>query len=223
QGLTATYLPKLIGKLVGGGGLKLALSGLGNIIPGIGTLIGAAGPIGIAVVAIGAAVAIFAAAWKGNWFGIRDHAANAVKAIKGIAKGLADTLKGALKAVTSWGNNVVNKAKSAWQKAAAWLKKATSAKSSTPTPSTTYTPPSGFEDQGGIDYYGQHGFEGMVRKPTTFLAGEAGPEYVSISPRGRGGRGLVIYGPLIQIMGSADEATVDRALEKLTRRMRKLA
>jgi hypothetical protein len=31
------------------------------------------------------------------------------------------------------------------------------------------------------------GFEGMVSNPTMFLAGEAGPEYVSVTPRGSSG------------------------------------
>lgn len=34
------------------------------------------------------------------------------------------------------------------------------------------------------DVKAQHGFDGVVRKPTWFLAGEAGPEHVSVTPRG---------------------------------------
>jgi hypothetical protein len=59
---------------------------------------------------------------------------------------------------------------------------------------------------------GQHGFEGVVEKPTWFLAGEAGPERVSISPGRRGASGgISIQGPLVQIMGSADRATAEYA------------
>jgi hypothetical protein len=37
-----------------------------------------------------------------------------------------------------------------------------------------------------------NGFEGMVNSPTMFLAGEAGPESVSITPRGKSGGGIII-------------------------------
>jgi hypothetical protein len=36
------------------------------------------------------------------------------------------------------------------------------------------------------------GFEGMVRQPTTFVAGEAGPEYLSVHPVGQGEGGQAI-------------------------------
>lgn len=50
-----------------------------------------------------------------------------------------------------------------------------------PTPTPTPEPP---------DEYAQHGFQGWVTSPTRFLAGEAGAEYVSITPRNRTERGL---------------------------------
>lgn len=37
--------------------------------------------------------------------------------------------------------------------------------------------------------YAQHGFEGMVTKPTMFLAGESGSEHISIRPIGKGSSG----------------------------------
>ena len=96
QGLTATYLPMLIGNLVGGGGLTAAFSSVGGMIPGLGSLIGMAGPVGIAIVAIGAGVALFAAAWKNNWFGIRDITKNVTDAIGGFLKGLMNSIKKAI-------------------------------------------------------------------------------------------------------------------------------
>ncbi|MEM2128008.1 MAG: hypothetical protein QXH67_07290, partial [Candidatus Bathyarchaeia archaeon] len=68
---------------------------------------------------------------------------------------------------------------------------------------------------------GQYGFEGLVGRPTLFLAGEAGPEYVSIRPEGRGA-GVNIRGPLIHIEGSADEKTVAKAIRELERILRSI-
>lgn len=38
----------------------------------------------------------------------------------------------------------------------------------------------------------QHGFEGILNKPTLFIAGEAGPEHVKITPGGKGTMKLVV-------------------------------
>jgi len=69
----------------------------------------------------------------------------------------------------------------------------------------------------------QHGFEGMVTKPTAFLAGEAGPEYVSVTPQSQGGRQLVINGPLVVIEGSADPKTARLAADLIMQELRKIA
>jgi len=69
----------------------------------------------------------------------------------------------------------------------------------------------------------QHGFEGMVTKPTAFLAGEAGPEYVSVTPKGQGGRQLVIHGPLVVIEGNADPKTAKMAADFIMQELRKIA
>lgn len=67
----------------------------------------------------------------------------------------------------------------------------------------------------------QRGFSGVVRRPTLFLAGEAGPEYVHVAPRGRApAPSLTITGPLVQVMGSADRATAERAAELVKRALR---
>lgn len=44
------------------------------------------------------------------------------------------------------------------------------------------------------------GFNGMVNRPTTFLAGEAGPEQVSITPNGRSGGGGITV--VVNVQGS---------------------
>lgn len=73
---------------------------------------------------------------------------------------------------------------------------------------TTITP-------GNIPHF-QHGFEGMISRPTLFLAGEAGAESVSIQPTGRGrSGGVTINGPLIVIQGSADRATAEAAAKMI--------
>jgi len=69
-------------------GMIKGIGGVSAVIPKLVGLIGAAGPLGIAIVAIGAAVALFALAWKNNWFGIRDKAKVAIDAITGAFEGL---------------------------------------------------------------------------------------------------------------------------------------
>ena len=65
----------------------------------------------------------------------------------------------------------------------------------------------------------QYGFTGMVGSPTLFLAGEKGPEYVSITPSGKGS-GINIQGPLVQILGSADRSTAELAARLVEERLR---
>jgi hypothetical protein len=68
----------------------------------------------------------------------------------------------------------------------------------------------------------QFGFEGVVTRPTLFLAGEAGPEPVRIGQSAMSGGGVTITvtGPLVQIMGSADRATAELAARLVEQRMR---
>jgi len=169
QGLTATYLPMLIGKLVGGGGLTSALGSVGSIIPGIGSLIGAAGPIGLAIVGIGAAIAVFALAWKNNWFGIRDVTKNVTDSIKGTIKGIADAAR-----------NAIKKLKELFK----WKKKKKGGgeeegEEKTPPPTgggETEGPWGGTEEK-----FVQRGFEGLLKRDTIFQAHRG--EYVSVIPR----------------------------------------
>jgi hypothetical protein len=77
-----------------------------------------------------------------------------------------------------------------------------------------------YAEQGIPAIYGQHGYEGWVRKPTLFVAGEKGAEYVSIVPRRRERerrrrprRGMVQVG-----IESLEEAAFDRPAQFLTRR-----
>jgi len=168
QGLTATYLPMLIGKLMGSGGLTTALGGVSSIIPGVAGLIGAAGPIGLAIVGIGAASALFAAAWKNNWFGIRDVTTQAVNAIKNTIGGIAKAA-----------SNAIKKLKDLFK----WKKK----KSGDGTDESSTSGEvddtggggggggGGYRHRGPGGYEAQHGFEGIVSRPTGFIVGEAGP------------------------------------------------
>jgi len=108
----------------------------------------------------------------------KDHAAKT----EGTWGDLWDSVKKTAKNIADKFSGVVSAAKNAYNKVLAWWEQATGKKESVPSPPPL--PISGFEDQEGVDYYAQRGFEGLVRRPTTFLAGEAGPEHVSIRPRG---------------------------------------
>lgn len=73
-----------------------------------------------------------------------------------------------------------------------------------------------------------HGFEGVISKPTTMLVGEAGAEYVSVTPgspggygNGYGGRAMTVNGPLVVIEGSADEKTALLAADIIMKQIRK--
>ncbi len=72
-------------------------------------------------------------------------------------------------------------------------------------------------------YAMQHGGEGIVRRPTLFLAGETGPEYFSFKPiSGGGGTGnnITVQGPLVVIEGSADRATAELAARLVEEKLR---
>lgn len=56
-----------------------------------GTIGAALAAINLPLVAIGLAVALFAAAWTGNWFGIRDKTMAVIEQIKGFFQPLLDT------------------------------------------------------------------------------------------------------------------------------------
>ena len=62
------------------------------------------------------------------------------------------------------------------------------------------------------------GFEGLVRRPTLFLAGEAGAEYVSIRPEGRGAVGPINI--TVNVAGSADERVIGQAVREIERALR---
>lgn len=70
----------------------------------------------------------------------------------------------------------------------------------------------------------QFGGEGLVTKPTLFLAGEAGPEYFSFVPMAKGGGGaaggMTINGPLVVIEGSADRSTAELAARLVEDKLR---
>lgn len=70
-----------------------------------------------------------------------------------------------------------------------------------------------------------HGFEGVVSRPTAMLVGEAGPEYISITPMaqaraGMPGSTININSPLVYIQGSADEKTARLAADRIMQQLR---
>jgi hypothetical protein len=68
------------------------------------------------------------------------------------------------------------------------------------------------------------GFEGLVTQPTPMIVGEAGPEYVSITPMGGGGGGrpTTINNTVnLTIEGSADEKTARLAADLIMKTLRK--
>lgn len=63
-----------------------------------------------------------------------------------------------------------------------------------------------------------NGFEGMVNGPSLFMAGEAGPEHVSVRPMGKGGSG----GGQVFNIGPIYARDGDDAGEKIARRLKRL-
>ncbi len=146
-----------------------------------------------------------------------------------IGDGVVDTLKGAADALLNWMPN--------WLKKLLGLKKIPTpdkpkAEEPTPpppmpTPPPTYTPlpPPGSSDLpdgpwGPDQPRFASGFEGMVTSPTTFLAGEAGPEYVSITPRGKPAAGMVNQFAF-HVNGNMDERACIQVMEYINKRLRK--
>lgn len=73
----------------------------------------------------------------------------------------------------------------------------------------------GFNMGMGMTLKAAHGFDGIVRRPTTILAGEAGPERVNIQPTdaGRGGMGSKQIFVTFNI-NALDGASVDETVER---------
>jgi len=62
-----------------------------------------------------------------------------------------------------------------------------------------------------------------VTGPTGFIAGEAGPEAVSITPLHKMPgiqRPIVIQGPLVVVQGNADRRTMEWAVREMFRRLK---
>ncbi len=114
----------------------------------------------------------FTNGWKGITEMTNSFGANLVAGVNSIFKSLIDSM---------------NKAISSYNKAAKKMGKSTiSSLSFTPNTFTPIPLPS---------VKAATGFDGMVNRPTMFLAGEAGPEQVSITPNGRssGGNTVIIH------------------------------
>ena len=116
------------------------------------------------------------------------------KVFSAVEDGIIDALKGAADAFLDWMPN--------WLKMMLGLKDIPTPKKPKPPtdgagtrdgeppapPAPEPEPPLGPPGGGVLEPGGlislQHGFEGMVTQPTAFVAGEAGPEYVSVTPWG---------------------------------------
>lgn len=60
--------------------------------------------------------------------------------------------------------------------------------------------------------FAANGFDGRVTRPTMFVAGEAGPEHVSVTPGGRPGGGLVVQGGIHVDARGMTQAQATRAV-----------
>jgi len=128
-------------------------------------------------------------------------------------------------------DSVLDSARAAYQRAKDLLAKATSKKEKAKetekeAEKAEPVPPRG----GGGAVRRQFGGKDIVRRPTWFLAGEAGPELHEWTPlskidssRDQGGRKLVINGPLVVIEGSADPKTARLAADLIMQELRKIA
>ena len=99
-------------------GFGVAMSLVGTVISGVTAVIGAVvailgGPLTIIIIAITALIAVFALAWKNNWFGIRDIVNNVVTWIKDTAvpwiTGAFNTVKNAVTGLHDWFADKFNK------------------------------------------------------------------------------------------------------------------
>lgn len=166
---------------------RLATS-LYSMLPPIVAIEAALIPLVLPLVALGAALVALKIAWDTNFLGIRDVTAEVVavlethfgtleEIIKRVTKNLEKFLK-----LTSGTQDIIRGVQ-------------TLIAGPPPTPK----PPGRKITFGGviggplnqvpyydIDETAQHGFSGVVSKPTVILAGEAGPEMVNITPMNRG-------------------------------------
>ncbi|MGE0117664.1 MAG: hypothetical protein AB7S71_01410 [Dongiaceae bacterium] len=72
---------------------------------------------------------------------------------------------------------------------------------------------SGIAGAGSTVFPFAEGGDGVVRKPTLFLAGEAGPERFAFTPMGKGGGDDGSFYQII-VEGDADEAKIERVLKR---------
>jgi len=157
---------------------------------------------------------------------------------KAVIADVANKISDAWNSVKSFASNVADKidsvldsARAAYQRAKDLLAKATSKKEKAKetekeAEKAEPVPPRG----GGGAVRRQFGGKDIVRRPTWFLAGEAGPELHEWTPlskidssRDQGGRKLVINGPLVVIEGSADPKTARLAADLIMQELRKIA
>lgn len=165
--------------------LPLLARSLIGVIPSIVAVEAALVPLMLPLVGLVAAIGALKIAWDTNFFGIRDTTTEVVavlekhfgtldEIIKRITKNLEKFIK-----LTSGTQNVIKS-----------FQRLVSGPPTVPTGPPTFDRPvtiaptsMGFFS--AFDETAQHGFSGIVSKPTVILAGEAGPEMVNITPMNR--------------------------------------
>lgn len=176
--------------------------------------------------------------WDDLWDGVKEWAADIVDKAKGAWQDTKDLFS---KAQDKAGD-IVDAAKSAWDKATSLFDRAKDKKEDAEemedeaedigdtgggdtgdgdgvTDTGTYSREMALAGISREEYYAQHGFEGLVREPTTFTVAEKRPEYVSVTPRGRGkpSKTIRFNAPLVNVEGDASEETA-RLAARLIRR-----
>jgi hypothetical protein len=165
-------------------------------------------PVGLAIMLIVTAITLLYAAWESNWMGIRDTFAAISKWIMDKIGWLIDGLKaiGGFFAKLFGLGGEADKASKKMDE---------------------FKQPIGFEEEknefGMPVVPAQHGFDGMVRKPTWFLAGERGPERVSITPGGGDGQGAGSVSITVDLRGAYTSRPVEpekiyKAVSDVTRK-----
>jgi len=138
--------------------------------------------------------------------GLGEYMARYIAAIEwgdvfyAIGEGIVNTMKGAADRILSWMPK--------WLKMMLGLEDITTPTIPAPSPPPPPPlPPPSDEPPSWLPpiYAAKTGFEGVVDRPTAFLAGEGGvPEYVSITPRRRGGS-TIIFNFKFEVSGNMDE------------------
>ena len=184
--------------------LPLLARSLYGLIPPIVAVEGAIAPLLIPIIAVTVAIGALRVAWEANLFGIRDATSEVISLLEKNFGDLEDIIERATEAVekffkqTSAAQNVFKSFQKLIQGPAVAPQGVPRLTRDDVGPyrggvnipswdrDELYTPTAKWPYYKKIDETAQHGFHGIVSSPTIIMAGEAGPERVSITPL-RGG------------------------------------